>query len=221
MIRWWLLFACGCKVADATWQTGLPKVAVLWCLVAAALILRERVGYVAVTVAAFGTALAGVENASHHVVVLGWVAAAMQLAEREAALRALTITIYAFAAVNKLAFGFLTGEIIREHAHVPLPPVVWPLAVAAVVLEGWLAWAVWTRNRWAVPVAVALHAGIVVWSGATTPVNVGIAVMFNGLLVLLVRESLHSPDVGHGPPEGELPDVVRQGPAAVLHGAHL
>lgn len=191
VIRWWLLFACGCKIADATWQTGLPRVALLWCVVAGVLILRERVGYLAVTLAAFGTALAGAENASHHVVILGWVALAMLLftgADRATALRVLTVTIYGFAAVNKLAFGFLSGDIIREYAHVPMPPVVWPLAVAAVVLEGWLAWAVWVRHRWAFPAAVALHAGIVVWSGTTSAINVGIAVMFNGLLVLLVAE---------------------------------
>lgn len=202
VIRWWLVFACACKAADAFVQTGVEKAGWLWVAVALVLCLRERPGYAAVTVAAFGTALAGVENASHHVVVLGWVALPLALfadqASRRTALWSLTVVIYAFAAVNKLAFGFLSGDIIREHSGIPLPPVVWPLAVAAVTLEGWLAWAVWKRSRYALPVAIALHAGIVIWSGATSVVNIGIAVMFNGLLVLLVWESLHGPHEVNG-----------------------
>lgn len=223
VIRWWLVFACACKAADAFVQTGVETAGWVWVAVGLTLCLRERAGYVAVTAVAFGTAYAGVENASHHVVVLGWVAMPLALfADRQsrvAALRSLTVVIYAFAAVNKLLFGFLTGEIIAEHAGVPLPPVVWPLAWSAVAIEGWLAWGVWRRSRWALPVAVALHAGIVVWSGATTVVNVGIAVMFTGLLVILVAVASDRVEVDGVQPRRHRRER-RVGRFGLVRGAH-
>lgn len=193
IFRWWFLFGAVCKAADAFWQTGVDKAGWLWVAVALVLCLRERAGYVAVALVGFGTALAGVENASHHVVAMAWVALPLALFADQAvartALWSQTVVIYGFATVNKALFGFLTGGIIAEHAGIPLPSVVWPFAVAAVAAEGWLTWAVWARNRWALPVALGLHSGIVVWSGATSLINVGIAVMFNGLLVLMVWAS--------------------------------
>jgi hypothetical protein len=193
MIRWWLVFAGIVRVA-APVQHDIPSVTLWWAIATIILVLHERVGFAAVGLVGFAACIA---HAPNNVAAIAWTAVCMALFldDEDAlrtALRSLTIVIYAFAAVNKLLFGFLSGEIIRRYARVPLPSVAcWPLAVAAVVAEAWLAWAVWRRSRWALPVAVALHAGIVVWSGYTTMVNLGIAVAFNGLLVLLVRASVN------------------------------
>lgn len=54
-----------------------------------------------------------------------------------------------------------------------------------VVLEGFLAWAVWRRHRWALPVAVVLHVGIVVVM-SNTLYQYLLLTSFNGAMVLLV-----------------------------------
>lgn len=128
------------------------------------------------------------EMASNYVVLIGWVAVILGIAEgetRRSLLHVQAVVVYAFAAINKAAsWAFVSGIIVAERSWLP-DAVAAPAALATVLAEGWLAWAVWHRSRWALPVSIALHAGIVL--GMTT--SPFLLAAFNGTMVLLVWES--------------------------------
>lgn len=158
--------------------------ALVWlavCLVAP----FHRAGFAALAVTAWGGwALADGNMASTHAVLIGWVALILAV-DRDVSylLRMQVVALYLFATLNKLNSDFLAGEPIAGRAPEWVPLV--PAAVAAVLTEGWLAWAVYRRHRFALPVAVMLHGGIVVLMG-TDLYQWTMLAAYNGLVILLV-----------------------------------
>jgi hypothetical protein len=148
-----------------------------------------RAGWGALAVLAFGGWLVGGLIGSRgvmqssHVVLIAWVALTLALAReprlRDLLLRITAATVYLFATLQKINPGYLAGDTLRFETG-PLPPSL--LAIGGVVVEGWLAYAVWRRTPWALPVAILLHGMIV----ATMWTGIGGLVGFNALMVLLV-----------------------------------
>lgn len=173
------------KVLDAV-QWGRPF-AVAW--VAACVVAPFwRPGWAVLAGLAVAGWLGPAERlASNHLVLIGWVATILAVspswAVRSYLLRVQAVVVYAFATLNKAVTpAFLTGHVIASRA--PDVPLV-PLSVATVLVEAWLALAVWRRSRWALPVAVVLHAAIVAAMG-TRPYEWAMLASFNGIMVLVV-----------------------------------
>lgn len=171
--------------------------AIGWVLVCTAAAVH-RFGCAALAVAAaVGWALADENMQSTHAVLIGWVALILATTEgpdRVRLLRTQVTALYLFAALNKINADFLRGEAIA--LRVDELPFGLPFTVAAagaVFVEGWLAWAVYRHHRFALPVAVVLHASIVAMMG-TRPYEWVMLTAYNGLVVLLVwtlGRSLH------------------------------
>lgn len=163
--------------------------AVGWVAVCA-LSVRCRAGYAALAVAAFvGWALADQNMQSTHAILIAWVALIFAVSEGQTRidlLRTQAVAVYLFAALNKLNPEFLRGDAIATRVdELPFGVPLSLAALGAVLVEAWLAWAVWTRSRFALPVAIGLHASIVVFMG-TGPYEWTMLAAYNGLMVLLV-----------------------------------
>lgn len=144
-----------------------------------------RAGMVALAGLAWLVQVAG-PVPSGSIVLIGWVALACALFEgedRHRALWAVTVTVYAFAALNKLTPEFLSGQIIEAAA--PRVPWPWLAAPAAAALELALAMAVWRRWWWAPGVAAAMHTSFVAGMARDVPHAVSL-LAFNALMVMLV-----------------------------------
>lgn len=122
--------------------------------------------------------------------VIMWVAIAVGLFRGEqlvTALRALTVTVYLFAAAHKAFYPFFSGAILASASWLPAPEIVAPTVVIGEAVLGVL---VWRRSRLAFPIAVALHLGIVLflnfdWDPEITAEMVPL-VGFNVVLIALV-----------------------------------
>lgn len=72
--------------------------------------------------------------------------------------------VYFFTAIAKINPVFLSGDLLRSAMWIPLPDFAYvPLSVGAVVIELFLAFALWSRKlvRVAIIVGVVLHVSIV------------------------------------------------------------
>lgn len=158
-----------------------------WLLLVAAVapLLIGRVGFLALAGTAWAVQAFGpVPSAS--IVLVGWVALACALFEgedRHRALWAVTVTVYAFVALNKLTPEFLSGQILEAAA--PRVPWPWLAAPAAAAFELALAMAVWRRWWWASGVAAAMHTSFVAGMARDVPHAVSL-LAFNALMVMLV-----------------------------------
>lgn len=135
--------------------------------------------------ALLGWVTGGEAMTSTHAVLIAWVAVILAFGdhgERLLLLRTQVVALYLFATLNKLNGAYLAGDAIALRTT-DLPLV--PAAVCGILAEGWLAWAVWTRSRWAFPVAVVTHAGIVAVMGRD-PYEWTLLASYNGIVVLLV-----------------------------------
>lgn len=162
----------------------------LWMLLfaaAAGSAVVSRVGLHAVAVVALAyNLLSG--GPSNHVALLFWTSAAAGLVsgrDFRSVLRVLVAVVYGFAVANKLVGGvdLVTAHLVTRGG---LPEQLAGMAaVGAVVVQAFLAWAV-IRGHWtALPIAVGLHAGIVVVMSRTLLEWVAM-VAFNGLMVWVV-----------------------------------
>lgn len=171
-------------------------VAWLFACVAAA---RHRVGWAAVAVLAFGFwAFADGQMASSHAVLIGLVGLVLAVnVEADRLLWSQTVALYLFATLNKVNADYLSGSSVASRADwLPALPVA---AAVGVAVEGWLAWAVWRRSRWALPVAAPLHGGIVVLMGRNAYEWLLLG-SFNAMAVLLVWRSTSDAWVMRTPP---------------------
>lgn len=161
--------------------------AVVW--VAACLVAPfHRAGFAVLAALAFGGwALADENMQSTHAVLIGWVALILAVdVERDRLLRTQLVALYLFAFLNKLNGDYMRGDALRDRMEqLPFGFPFMPAATAGVLVEGWLVWAVWKRNRFALPVAAALH--------VTIPLVVGqnayqwtLLAAYNGLVLFLV-----------------------------------
>lgn len=175
------------KVNDAGLALG-PAFAIAWVLACLAAPFWRPIWLALAGLALAGWASPAPEMASNYVALIAWVSVIFYAAEgetRQTLLRSQAAVVYAFAAVNKASsYAFVSGVVVAERSRLP-EWVGSPAAVATVMAEGWLAWAVWRRSRWALPVSVVLHVGIVL--GMTT--SPFLLVAFNGTMVLMVWEA--------------------------------
>jgi hypothetical protein len=109
------------------------------------------------TAAAF-IALVGPASSTETAMVM-WVSAAVTLfsgTNRQIALRAVVVTAYLFAGLNKLVFHpFRSGAVIELVApYIPAPRLV---AAVTIAIELGLGVAVLVRWRWSVPAILAFH----------------------------------------------------------------
>lgn len=160
--RWILAGIAAVKVVDA-WISVDPATAVAWFAASALLVRYERVGAGLVAVLGLGGASIGQPSMGSHAVLIGSVGLLVAVFGDEWSrwhlIRLQVTVVYLFAGLSKVVSGFLSGDVIAlRQPWLPAPQV---LAVGAVVVEVWLALAVWRRWRAAVPVAAVLHVGIV------------------------------------------------------------
>lgn len=187
-LRWGLVAATAIKALDIGVLSGNLLFGLAFAAAGVLLALRERVGGTALAVVSVAASVAGI--GSNHVMLMAWLAASIGLftgEDRLLVLRVQAVVLYFFAALNKVNPTFLAGDIITENA--PWLPIPQAAAVATVVVEFWLAAAVWRRWRWAVPVAAGFHAAVLVpW--LWPPAMFGRFLVFNGLAVLLVAAAV-------------------------------
>lgn len=172
---------------------GSPALSPVCLLAGLLMVLEVRAGFGVVAVVAFGGALAGAGWSSHHTMLLGWVAAALFLFigdDLAVVLRVQIAVLYLFAGLNKINEHFLTGGVFEDRDPWLIPERVWvPAAIAGCAIELFLAVAVWRRWSAALPLAVALHVGIVAGWMVFDPLRIAQLVLFNGLAVALVAAS--------------------------------
>jgi hypothetical protein len=97
----------------------------------------------------------------------------------------LAVTVYVFASAHKVIGGsFLTGGHIADRFFWEGAPVR-AMAYAAVASQIALAVLVAVRTRWAIPLAVGLHVGIVVVMSNEVGHYLRLS-GFNGLMIVLV-----------------------------------
>lgn len=163
-LRWVLISIAILKGFDTHFlYTGF---ALCWLSMAVLLlVLPHRIGYGVLAAFCWGGAILQLTRMSTHVVLIGWVALILALWEDEATrlrlLRVQVIVLYSFAALSKLNPRFLAGDVIIDVRHdwLPFPQA---LAISAICVEATLAFLIWRRSWWALPLASALHASIVV-----------------------------------------------------------
>jgi hypothetical protein len=181
------LVLCGLfalRVWDAHGDYGTAG-AVLWLLACVSPLVLGRRGWFVLAAICGGFWATGTYMESNHVILVAWISliiGAFDGQDRIDLLRWQVIAVYLFAGLNKINPEYLRGDLV---ALSPLPVPLVPFAFAGVILELLLAWMVWRRDRWAIPVAIALHVGITVVMG-TAPVRYIQLVAFNGTLVVLV-----------------------------------
>lgn len=157
----------------------------------------SRWGYLALSLVAVVGWATVPDLASNHTILIFWVGLILSIVppgHRDRLLWIQTIVLYAFAAAAKINPVYLAGGGALENHLGSLPAemrVV--LAVGAVIGEGWLAWAVWRRHRWALPVAALLHLGIVAMMAHWEPYRLVLLGSFNGMLVMLVWVTTRHP----------------------------
>jgi hypothetical protein len=186
-LRWVLIGIAITKGFDTHFlYTGFS---LCWLSMAVALlVLPQRVGYGLLATFCWGGALLQLTRMSTHVVLIGWVALILALWPDEATrlrlLRVQVIVLYALAGISKINPRFLSGDVVRFYRDsLPFPQV---LALSAVCVELGMAFLIWRRSRWALPLAVALHLSILVmWTSDFIGNGPGLLV-FNVLAVALV-----------------------------------
>lgn len=162
-LRWVLIGLVVVKGCDPHFlHTGFSLA--LFSVAALMLVLPHRVGFGVLAAFCFGGAILELTRMSTHAVLIGWVALILALwgdeATRLRLLRVQVIVLYVFAALSKMNPRFLSGDVIH-HYREPLPfPQV--LALSSICVELGLAFLLWRRSVWAVPLAASLHLSIIV-----------------------------------------------------------
>jgi len=152
-------------------KTGVHARVAAALLVAAGIVLWKRPekwwAAGCCTAAAF-IALVGPAS-STETAMLMWVSAAVTFfsgTNRQTALRAVVVTAYVFAALNKLVFHpFRSGAVI--HMLAPYLPAPRLLAAVTIASELALGVAVLFRWRWSVPAILAFHFPVAVFTAET------------------------------------------------------
>lgn len=157
-----------------------------WLAAAGVALVRARPGCLAV--AAMGAASNVFFEASNHTLLIMWVGLIGALLDPDDIPRVaqvLAVTVYVFASAHKVIGGsFLTGGHIADRFFWEGAPVR-AMAYAAVASQIALAVLVAVRTRWAIPLAVGLHAGIVVVMSNEVGHYLRLG-GFNGLMIVLV-----------------------------------
>lgn len=144
-------------------------------------------------VAVASWALGDGEMVSNHVILVGWVALAHGLFEGEERTRVIwwqAVVLYLFATVNKVNPHYLSGAVL---ALSPVDVPLVPMSVAGIVGEGLVCLLVLRRHRLAMPLAVAVHVGIVALMGTSLAGYLMLA-SFNGTALLLVWMAVVQPE---------------------------
>lgn len=190
LIRWAVPGVAAVKSVDVLLRGEPVLLAALWAFACVSAVVWPRRGAAAVAAVAFGSSL--LFEPSNHTTLFGVVAAAVWLFDGDdlrQVLRIQAVVVYLFASVHKVAGGrFLTGASIAYQTWWDAAPVQ-AMAIGALAAQLFLVWAIVRREWVGVPVAVALHVGIVVGM-STTIAQVLRLSAFNGLMVLLVAAAV-------------------------------
>jgi hypothetical protein len=173
------------KAIDMDKEWG-PWAAIVW-LIACGLTLLHRRFWLAFAALALPAAWYG-ESAmsSGHAVLIGWLALILGSTtgdDTRVLLLFQALSVYLFGALNKLNAHYFSGATI-DTRNVPSPEAVF--AVAGLILELGLVVLVWSRSRWALPIAVLLHAGVIAFLGTVSLYQLTMLSSFNLLMVVLV-----------------------------------
>ena len=157
-----------------------------WLAAAAVPAVVTRPG--CLSVAAMGAASNVFLEGSNHTLLIMWAGLLVAVLDPEDVPRVaqvLAVTVYVFASAHKVIGGsFLTGGHIADRFFWDGAPVR-AMAYAAVAAQIGLALLVALRTRWAIPLAVALHVGIVVVMSNQLGHYLRLG-GFNGLMIVLV-----------------------------------
>lgn len=175
-----LAVAAVLKAVDFTvrWSTA---VAILWVLAAVVCACSERAGAAAVAILAWWTALA-TPYYQNHIAWLAWLALTFVIfrdrGQQRFIVRWQLSILYGFAAAVKLHSDWLSGAILESRGLAIPFGLAQPAALATVVVEAWLAVAIW-RPRWrwpAIGAAVVTHSAFVAGGGASSFARTGLLV---------------------------------------------
>ena len=142
--------------------------------------------------------------------------------------------VYGFAALAKFNIDFLSGSVMASVTRLGLVPIpdswrIFPLmagaSIAAVLVEVFLAGALWSSRLrvLAVLFGVALHAGIVLFTGAVVELTI-FAVITMSLYILFFDIPVSRKDTAAGAPRrtdwnggltADMPGTVRKAPITV------
>lgn len=157
-----------------------PMWAVVWALGS---VTASRAPWTVVLIAAMDLWVGVPYN---HVALLLWTASIVWLTGGDrSTFGVLAISVYGFATLNKLVAGtglVASHLVTRGGIPVEIAPAV---AVAAVLTQTFLVWAVWRRHWTASWVAAGLHAGITITMSHSAADWLAMG-LFNGLMVWIV-----------------------------------
>lgn len=186
LIRWSLVLVALAKALDVVARDSPAVYGWGWLAVAGVAAVRTRAGCLAV--AGMGAASNIWFEASNHTLLILWVGLIGALLDPDDIPRVaqvLAVTVYVFASAHKVVGGsFLTGGHIADRFFWDGAPVR-EMAYAAVASQIALAVLVAVRTPWAIPLAVALHVGIVVVMSNQVGHYLRLG-GFNGLMIVLV-----------------------------------
>lgn len=180
-----LVVALG-KAADIVVRDSPAQYGWGWVAAAGVLAVSARPGCLAA--AGMGAASNVFFEASNHTLLIMWVGLIGALLDPDDIPRVaqvLAVTVYVFASAHKVIGGsFLTGGHIADRFFWDGAPVR-AMAYAAVASQAVLAVLVAVRTRWAIPLAVALHGGIVIVMSDQVGHYLRLG-GFNGLMIVVV-----------------------------------
>lgn len=180
-----MLVALG-KAADIVVRDSPAQYGWGWLAAAGIAAVSARPGCLAV--AAMGATSNVFFEASNHTLLIMWVGLIGALLDPDDIPRVaqvLAVTVYVFASAHKVLGGsFLTGGHIADRFFWDGAPVR-AMAYAAVASQIGLAVLVALRTRWAIPLSVALHGGIVIVMSNQLGHYLRLG-GFNGLMIVLV-----------------------------------
>lgn len=173
------------KAADVVVRDSPAQYGWGWLAAAGVLAVSVRPGCLAA--AAMGATSNVVFEASNHTLLIMWVGLIGALLDPDDIPRVaqvLAVTVYVFASAHKVIGGsFLTGGHIADRFFWDGAPAR-AMAYAAVASQLALAVLVAMRTRWAIPLAVALHVGIVIVMSNEVGHYLRLG-GFNGLMIVL------------------------------------
>ncbi|HEY1117953.1 MAG TPA: hypothetical protein VGE43_09620 [Acidimicrobiales bacterium] len=186
LIRWTLVLVAAAKAADVAVRDDPTRYGWGWAAAAALAAVTVRPGCFAV--AAMGAASNIWLEGSNHTLLIMWVGLIVAVLDPDdipPVAQVLAATVYVFASAHKVIGGsFLTGGHIADRFFWDGAPVQ-AMAYAAVASQIGLAVLVVLRSRWAIPLAVGLHVGIVVVMSNQLGHYLRLS-GFNGLMIVIV-----------------------------------